>query len=154
MSIWSDIQDRSAGISEREEDKKRYITLDKIEEILKSMKVGTKEGEYPPVFDLNIFVEHFDGNKIGIIKSKTYRSDKGGWVYSTNGRKDVKLNNPKAGDIIIVGAIMAEPQVIDGDQYNFYFNLEAIFNGKSWIVKETPAKAKLVIKDFIKKENN
>ena len=49
---------------------------------------------------------------------------------------------------------MAEPQVIDGDQYNFYFNLEAIFNGKSWIVKETPAKAKLAIKDFIKKGNN
>ena len=60
MSIWSDIQDRSAGISEREEDKKRYITLDKIEEILKSMKVGTKEGEYPPVLDLNILVEHFE----------------------------------------------------------------------------------------------
>ena len=61
MSIWSDIQDRSAGILEREEDKNRYIKLDKIEEILKSMKVGTKEGEYPPVFVLKILVEHFDG---------------------------------------------------------------------------------------------
>ena len=95
---------------------------------------------------------HFDGNKIGIIKNKIYRSDKG-WVYSSNGRKDAKLNNPKAGDSIIVGAIVAEPQVINGDQYNVYSNLEAIFNGKSWIVKETPAKAKLVIKDFIKKGN-
>ena len=42
---------------------------------------------------------------------------------------------------------------IDGDQYNAYSILEAIFNGKSWIVKETPAKAKLTIKDVIKKGN-
>ena len=90
--------------------------------------------------DLIVTFKYFDGYKMGVVKNKIYKSDKG-WVYSTNGRKDVKLNNPKAGDIIIVGAIMAEPQVIDGDQYNFYFNLEAIFNGKSWIVKETPAKA-------------
>ena len=127
------------------------ITKKELKEGIKRIK---KTLNTPMYGDELVTFEHFDGNKIGIIKSKTYRSDKGGWVYSTNGRKDVKLNNPKAGDSIIVGAIMAEPQVIDGDQYNFYFNLEAIFNGKSWIVKETPAKAKLAIKDFIKKGNN
>ena len=102
--------------------------------------------------DVIVTFKYFDGYKMSVVKNKTYKSDKG-WVYSSNGRKDAKLNNPKAGDSIIVGAIMAEPQVIDGDQYNFYFNLEAIFNGKSWIVKETPAKAKLTIKDVIKKGN-
>ena len=103
--------------------------------------------------DVIVTFKYFDGYKMGVVKNKTYKSDKG-WVYSSNGRKDAKLNNPKAGDSIIVGAIVAEPQVINGDQYNFYFNLEAIFNGKSWIVKETLAKAKLVIKDFTKKGND
>ena len=126
------------------------ITKKELKEGIKRIK---KTLNTPMYGDKLVTFVHFDGNKIGIIKNKTYRSDKG-WVYSSNGRKDAKLNNPKAGDSIIVGAIMAEPQVIGSDQYNFYFNLEAIFNGKSWIVKETPAKAKLVIKDFIKKENN
>ena len=45
MSIWSDIEDRSAGDIFREEDKNKYIKLDKIKEMWKSMKVGTKEGE-------------------------------------------------------------------------------------------------------------
>lgn len=103
--------------------------------------------------DMIVTFKYFDGYKMGVVKNKTYKSDKG-WVYSSNGRKDAKLNNPKAGDSIFVGAIVAENWVIDGDQYNFYFKLEAIFNGKSWIVKETPAKAKLTIKNVIKKGNN
>ena len=102
--------------------------------------------------DMIVTFKYFDGYKMGVVKNKIYKSDKG-WVYSSNGRKDAKLNNPKAGDSIFVGAIVAENRVIDGDQYNFYFKLEAIFNGKSWIVKETPAKAKLTIKDVIKKGN-
>ena len=126
------------------------ITKKELKEGIKRIK---KTLNTPMDGDKLVTFVHFDGNKIGIIKNKIYRSDKG-WVYSSNGRKDAKLNNPKAGDSIIVGAIMAEPQVIGSDQYNFYFNLEAIFNGKSWIVKETPAKAKLAIKDFIKKGNN
>ena len=125
------------------------ITKKELKEGIKRIK---KTLNTPMYGDKLVTFEHFDANKIGIIKNKTYRSDKGGWV-SSNGRKDAKLNNPKAGDSIIVGAIVAEPQVINGDQYNVYSNLEAIFNGKSWIVKETPAKAKLVIKDFIKKGN-
>lgn len=103
--------------------------------------------------DMIVTFKYFDGYKMGVVKNKTYKSDKG-WVYSSNGRKDAKLNNPKTGDSIFVGAIVAENWVIDGDQYNFYFKLEAIFNGKSWIVKETPAKAKLTIKNVIKKGNN
>ena len=103
--------------------------------------------------DMIVTFKYFDGYKMGVVKNKTYKSDKG-WVYSSNGRKDAKLNNPKAGDSIFVGAIVAENRVIDGDQYNFYFKLEAIFNGKSWFVKETPAKAKLTIKNVIKKGNN
>ena len=102
--------------------------------------------------DMITTFKYFDGYKMGVVKNKIYKSDKG-WVYLSNGRKDAKLNNPKAGDSIFVGAIVAENRVIYGDQYNFYFNLEAIFNGKSWIVKETPAKAKLVMKDVIKKGN-
>ena len=102
--------------------------------------------------DMIVTFKYFDGYKMGVVKNKTYKSDKG-WVYSSNGRKDAKLNNPKAGDSIFVGAIVTENLVIDGDQYNAYSILAAIFNGKSWIVKETPAKAKLVIKDFIKKGN-
>ena len=97
--------------------------------------------------------KYFDGYKTGVVKNKIYKSDKG-WVYLSNGRKDAKLNNPKVGDSILVGAIVAENKIIDGDQYNFYFNLEALYNGKSWVVKETPAKAKLVIKDFVKKGDN
>ena len=126
------------------------ITKKELKEGIKRIK---KTLNTPIDGDMIVTFKYFNGNKMGVVKNKIYKSDKG-WIYLSNGRKDAKLNNPKAGDIIIVGAIMAEPQVIDGDQYNFYFNLEAIFNGKSWIVKETPAKAKLVIKDFIKKETN
>lgn len=125
------------------------VTKKELKEGIKRIK---KTLNTPMDGDEIVTFKYFDGNKIGILKNKIYKSDKG-WVYSTNGRKDAKLNNPKVGGSIIVGAIMAEPQVIGSDQYNFYFKLEAIFNGKSWIVKETPAKAKLVIKDFIKKGN-
>ena len=103
--------------------------------------------------DMITTFKYFDGYKMGVVKNKTYKSDKG-WVYSSNGRKDAKLNNPKVGDSILVGAIVAENKIIDGDQYNAYSILAAIFNGKSWIVKETPAKAKLTIKNVIKKGNN
>ena len=126
------------------------ITKKELKEGIKRIK---KTLNTPIDGDMIVTFKYFDGYKMGVVKNKIYKSDKG-WVYSSNGRKDAKLNNPKAGDSIIVGAIMAEPQVIGSDQYNFYFNLEAIFNGKSWIVKETPAKAKLAIKDFIKKGNN
>ena len=126
------------------------ITKKELKEGIKRIK---KTLNTPMYGDELVTFEHFDGNKIGIIKSKTYRSDKGGWVYLSNGRKDAKLNNPKAGDSIFVGAIVTENLVIDGDQYNAYSILKAIFNGKSWIVKETPAKAKLTIKDVIKKGN-
>ena len=122
----------------------------KKKELKEGIKRIKKTLNTPMYGDKLVTFEHFDGNKIGIIKNKTYRSDKGGWV-SSNGRKDAKLNNPKAGDSIFVGAIVTENLVIDGDQYNAYSILEAIFNGKSWIVKETPAKTKLTIKDVIKK---
>ena len=102
--------------------------------------------------DVIVTFKYFDGYKMGVVKNNIYTSDKG-WVYLSNGRKDAKLNNPKAGDSIFVGAIVTENLVIDGDQYNAYSILEAIFNGKSWIVKETPAKAKLTIKDVFKKGN-
>ena len=102
MSIWSDIQERSAGISEREEDKKRYITLDKIKEILKSMKVGTKEGEYPPMLDLNILVEHFDGNIVlhSIMVSATRNADGSRDFYSEPVLNSFKELMDKRGDII------------------------------------------------------
>ena len=130
----------------------KVVTVTKTE-LKASLKAIKKVLNTPIDGDMLLTFNCFNGNKMGVIKYKTYKSDKG-WVYSTNGKKDVKLNNPKVGDSIFVGLIIAEPQVIDGDQYNFYSNLEAIFNGKSWIVKETPVKAKLVIKDFIKKGNN
>ena len=127
------------------------VTITKKE--LKANMDGIKKILNTPIDgDVIVTFKYFDGYKMSVVKNKTYKSDKG-WVYSSNGRKDAKLNNPKAGDSIIVGAIVAEPQVINGDQYNVYSNLEAIFNGKSWIVKETPAKAKLVMKDVIKKGN-
>ena len=122
-------------------------------ELKANMNVIKKVLNNPIDGDMIVTFKYFDGYKMGVVKNKTYKSDKG-WVYSSNGRKDAKLNNPKAGDSIFVGAIVAENRVIDGDQYNFYFKLEAIFNGKSWIVKETPAKAKLTIKNVIKKGNN
>lgn len=122
-------------------------------ELKANMDVIKKVLNNPIDGDMIVTFKYFDGYKMGVVKNKTYKSDKG-WVYSSNGRKDAKLNNPKAGDSIFVGAIVAENWVIDGDQYNFYFKLEAIFNGKSWIVKETPAKAKLTIKNVIKKGNN
>ncbi len=108
MSIWSDIQDRSAGISEREEDKKRYITLDKIEEILKSMKVGTKEGEYPPVLDLNILVEHFDGNiaLYSIMAAATQHADGSRDFYSEPVLNSFKELMDKRGDIIKINNLI------------------------------------------------
>ena len=121
-------------------------------ELKANMDIIKKVLNNPIDGDMIVTFKYFDGYKMGVVKNKTYKSDKG-WVYSSNGRKDAKLNNPKAGDSIFVGAIVAENRVIDGDQYNFYFKLEAIFNGKSWIVKETPAKAKLTIKNVIKKGN-
>lgn len=122
-------------------------------ELKANIKIIKKVLNTPIDGDTLVTFKYFDGNKFGVVKNKTYKSDKG-WVYSANGKKDAKLNNPKVGDRIFVEAIILESRIIDGDQYNLYFNLEAIFNGKSWIVKETPAKAKLVIKDFIKKGNN
>lgn len=122
-------------------------------ELKANIKIIKKVLNTPIDGDTLVTFKYFDGNKFGVVKNKTYKSDKG-WVYSTNGKKDAKLNNPKVGDRIFVEAIILESRIIDGDQYNLYFNLEAIFNGKSWIVKETPAKAKLVIKDFIKKGDN
>ena len=122
-------------------------------ELKANIKIIKKVLNTPIDGDTLVTFKYFDGIKFGVVKNKTYKSDKG-WVYSTNGKKDVKLNNPKVGDRIFVEAIILESRVIDGDKYNLYFNLEAIFNGKSWIVKETPAKAKLVIKDFIKKGDN
>ena len=122
-------------------------------ELKANIKVIKKVLNTPIDGDMIVTFKYFNGNKMGVVKNKVYKSDKG-WTYSTNGKKDTKLNNPKVGDRIFVGAIVAEPQVIDGDQYNFYFNLEALYNGKSWVVKETPAKAKLVIKDFVKKGDN
>lgn len=126
------------------------VTKKDLKESLKGIK---KVLNTPVEGDMLLTFKSFNGTKMGVIKNKTYKSDKG-WVYSTNDKKDAKLNNPKVGDSIFVGIIIAKSQVIDGDEYNFYSNLEAIFNGKSWIVKETPAKAKLVKKDFIKKGNN
>ena len=122
-------------------------------ELKANIKIIKKVLNTPIDGDTLVTFKYFDGNKFGVVKNKTYKSDKG-WVYSTNGKKDAKLNNPKVGDRIFVEAIILESRIIDGDQYNLYFNLEAIFNGKSWIVKETPAKAKMVIKDFIKKGDN
>lgn len=122
-------------------------------ELKANIKIIKKVLNTPIDGDTLVTFKYFDGIKFGVVKNKTYKSDKG-WVYSANGKKDAKLNNPKVGDRIFVEAIILESRVIDGDQYNFYFNLEAIFNGKSWIVKETPAKAKLVIKDLIKKGDN
>lgn len=121
-------------------------------ELKANMDVIKKVLNTPIDGDMIVTFKYFDGCKMSVVKNKTYKSDKG-WVYSSNGRKDAKLNNPKVGDSVFVGAMVVENRVIDGDQYNFYSNLEAIFNGKSWIVKETPAKAKLVIKGVIKKGN-
>ena len=102
------MEDRSAGILEREEDKKRYITLDKIEEILKSMKVGTKEGEYPPVFDLNIFVEHFDGNIVlySIMATATQHADGSRDFYSEPVLNSFKELMDKRGDIIKINNLI------------------------------------------------
>ncbi len=102
MSIWSDIQDRSAGILEREEDKNRYIKLDKIEKILKSMKVGTMAGEYPPVFALKILVEHFDGKIVAysIAVAATQHADGSRDFYSEPALNSFKELMDKRGNII------------------------------------------------------
>jgi len=102
MSIWSDIEDRSAGILEREEDKNRYIKLDKIEEMLKSMKVGTKKDEYPPVFAFVIFVEHFDGNIVtySIMAAATQHADGNRDFYSETVLNSFKEIMDKRGNII------------------------------------------------------
>ena len=60
MSIWSDIHKRSNGYAERKEDIYKYIKLDKIAEILKSMKVGPND--YPPFYLFEIIVQEFDGS--------------------------------------------------------------------------------------------
>lgn len=58
MSIWSDIHKRSNGYAERKEDIYKYIKLEKIAEILKSMKVGPDD--YPPCYLFGIIVQEFD----------------------------------------------------------------------------------------------
>ena len=102
------MEDRSAGISEREEDKKRYITLDKIEELLKSMKVGTKEGEYPPALDFNILVEHFDGNIVlySIMATATQHTDGSRDFYSEPVLNSFKELMDKRGDIIKINNLI------------------------------------------------
>jgi len=102
MSIWSDIEDRSAGILEREEDKNRYIKLDKIEEVLKSMKVGTKKGEYPPFFAFNMLVEHFDGNihEYSILAAAIKHADGSRDFYSESVLNSFKELMDKRGNII------------------------------------------------------
>ena len=102
------MEDRSAGILEREEDKKRYITLDKIEEILKSMKVGAKEGEEPRVLDLNILVEHCDGNIVlySIMATATQHADGSRDFYSEPVLNSFKELMDKRGDIIKINNLI------------------------------------------------
>lgn len=102
MSLWSDIQKRSAGILKREEDEKRYIKLDKIEEMLKSMKVGTKAGEYPPFFALYMLVEHFDGNihEYSIMAAATQHEDGSRDFYSESVLNSFKELMDQKGNII------------------------------------------------------
>ena len=102
MSIWSDIQDRSAGILEREEDKNKYIKLDKIEEMLKSMKVGTKVGEYPPVFAMRVLIEQFDGEVVlySIAAAATQHKDGSRDFYSESVLNSFKEIMDKRGNIL------------------------------------------------------
>ncbi len=102
MSIWSDIQDRSAGILVREEDEKRYIKLDKIEKMLKSMKVGTKADEYPPVFAFSILVEQFDGDVVvySIMAEATQHTDGSRDFYSETVLNSFEELMDKRGNII------------------------------------------------------
>ena len=57
MSAWGEMRHRSAGKLTRKEDVHEYITLDKIEEMLKSMRVGQNQGEYAPIYAFSITVK-------------------------------------------------------------------------------------------------
>ena len=102
MSIWSDIEDRSAGEIFREEDKNKYIKLDKIKEMLKSMKVGTKEGEYPPVFAFYMLIEQFDGDVVvnSILAAATQHADGSRDFYSETVLNSFEEIMDKRGNII------------------------------------------------------
>ena len=102
MSIWSDIEKRSAGILKREEDEKRYIKLDKIGEMLKSMKVGVNAGEYPPFVAFYIRVEHFDGSigEYSIFAQATQHKDGRRDFYSETLLNSIKEIMDKRGYII------------------------------------------------------
>jgi hypothetical protein len=102
MSLWADLEDRSSGDVIRKEDENKYIKLDKIEEILKSMKVGTKAGEYPPFFAFNMLVEHFDGNihEYSILAAATQHTDGSKDFYSEPTLNSFKELMDKRGNII------------------------------------------------------
>ena len=64
MSAWGDMMRRGAGEEIRTEDKQKFITLDKIEKILKEMKVGQNQGEYSPLHTFIVTVDGFDGQYV------------------------------------------------------------------------------------------
>lgn len=64
MSVWSDLRKRSSGEVTRREDYFKGATLEKIEEMLKSMRVGQNPGEYNPIHSFTVTVERFDESYI------------------------------------------------------------------------------------------
>lgn len=59
MSAWGEMRRRSSGEQIRKEDNYKYITLDQIKKMLKSMKVGSNPDEYPPVYLFKVLVEEW-----------------------------------------------------------------------------------------------
>lgn len=63
MSTWGEMRHRSAGRLKRKENEFKYITLEQIEERLKSMKPGSNPDEYSPIYMFEVVVKDFISNE-------------------------------------------------------------------------------------------
>lgn len=63
MSAWGEMRRRSAGRLKRKENEFKYITLEQIEDRLKSMKPGSNPDEYSPIYMFKVVVKDFISNE-------------------------------------------------------------------------------------------
>jgi len=100
MSAWGDMMRRGAGEEIRTEDIHRYITLDKIEKMLKEMKVGPTD--YPPMYMFKVVIEGFDGiQTFSISALATMQQDGTKSFYNENVLDSFKSLMEKGGIIEI-----------------------------------------------------
>jgi hypothetical protein len=103
MSFWGDVHRRSRGEEIRKEDDHKYMTMERVEEILKKAKVDIYPFGYPPYHIFKVLVEDFLSDKISIYTitaASTHHPDGTRNFYSEPVLDSFKSLMEKNGNII------------------------------------------------------